>query len=106
MARKKNFKANGGDMKVSTLIQMIDENGRASLNMELIDSEGSKYFYEFCADDRQGSLLEIEQRLKGDLQKAMQSFSNVEIKEYAERFYLFVEIQGETTQQYTGRQLG
>lgn len=106
MVRKKKFKANGGAMTVSTFIQMIDEQGRASLNIELIDSEGVKYFYEFCADERQGSLIQIEQRLKEDLQEAMQNFSKIEISEYAERFYLFVEIQGKPMQQYTGRRLG
>lgn len=70
-----------------------------------IEAEGDVWEYDIRSDDRAPDLNQIVSELTNALTQAQTDFSKVEIKEYKERFYLFVDVQDHLDKQYTGEKI-
>jgi hypothetical protein len=103
---RKKLKTNGHNIaryQVSVVPYTV-ESGEAynKLSFE-VDSDSIHYAYDIYQDTRHPDLLTIKNYLESSLAKAVDEKLNVEVSEYKERSYLFVEFQSIGQQQYTGR---
>ncbi|MFC4621783.1 hypothetical protein ACFO3A_06090 [Comamonas nitrativorans] len=102
----KKLKANGSRIssyQVSVIPYTV-ESGETYQKISLVVvAESIKYTYDIHQDTRHPDIQNIKKHLETSLAKAVEEYLNVEISEYTERFYLFVDFQGIGQEQYTGR---
>jgi ubiquitin-protein ligase len=103
VARTKQLNASG--IKKATLNLVLTDENAEILEMTVVGPDDDNYNYEVYEDERQGSISGIMSRLQSALEQAASDYSRVKISEDKDRFYLHVDIQGSTIQQYSGRRL-
>ena len=103
---RKKLKTNGHNIshyQVSVISYRV-ESGETYHNLSLaVVADSIQYAYDIHRDTRHPDLTMIKQYLEYSLAKAVDEKLNVEVTEYKERDYLFVEFQSIGQQQYTGR---
>lgn len=103
---RKKLKTNGHNIthyQVSIVPYTVESGATYNkLSLEVV-SDSIQYTYDIHQDTRHPDLLVIKSHLESSLAKAVDEKLNVEVSEYKERDYLFVEFQSIGQQQYTGR---
>ena len=108
MARRQLSVSGGKITKFNASIQnKLNADGTAHIDYVKLDieAEDDVWEYDIRSDDRAPDLGRIVSELNNALTQAKIDFSKVEIKEYKDRFYLFVDVKGHLDRQYTGEKV-
>lgn len=106
MTRKKKLKVNGRSIiryivKVKTVKSKHTDDMIEIVFLSITTDEGI-FEYEIYPDTRHPSVISIRDHIESLLNRAIQDYLNVEITEYKERTYLFLTVQKNPQEQYTG----
>lgn len=109
MPRKKKLKTNGNSIQSFEVAERKIKSNHSAANIDVVllrvSASDGEYSYQIHSDTRAPDLSQIKTHIENSLQRAKNEFLNVEISEYAERDYLFFEVQSIGQQQYTGRRV-
>lgn len=105
MARKQ-LNVSGGKIQQFSAVVLKQVNPETKNEFEYvkldIKTDEDVWEYDIRPDTRAPEVSQIASELTNALTQAQIDFSKVEIKEYKERFYLFVDVKGHLSRQYTG----
>lgn len=87
-------------VKDFTICRYKDENGFENVIVEIKTEIAKKFKYALSADTRQPSLEWIETLLTTGLTYARDNFSKINISEYLERDYVFIEFPKEAVKDF------
>ena len=87
-------------VKDFTIYRYKDENGFENVIVEIKTEIAKKFKYALSADTRQPSLEWIETLLTTGLTYARDNFSKINISEYLERDYVFIEFPKEAVKDF------
>lgn len=93
----KTLETNGKNIRSFKVEQVLEENVPV---VHLTIESDSTYKYRFCKDVRYPDLATIEANITAAMNESIKNFSNLSVKKFEERNYLY--FNGE---QYTGKQL-
>ena len=103
---RKKLKTNGHNIShyQVNLVHYTVESSATYKKLSLeVAADSIKYTYDIHQDTRHPDIVMIKKHLESSLAKALDEKLNVEVSDYKERNYLFVEFQSIGQQQYTGR---
>jgi hypothetical protein len=103
---KKKLKTNGhkiSSYKIDVVPFTVESgNSYEKLSLTVVVDE-VQYSYDIHCDTRHPDLAAIKSHLELSFAQAISEYLNVEVSEYKERDYLFIEFQKIGREQYTGR---
>jgi hypothetical protein len=103
---RKKLKARGNEISSYQvdIVPFAVENEKQYYKIDLqIVWESARYRYDIHQDQRHPDLAVIKEYLEQSFARASQELLKVEITEYKERDYIFIEFQNIAQHQYTGR---
>jgi hypothetical protein len=110
MPRRKKLKVKGSAiLDFSADIKSVKSKHVHDAMVEILDvrvhTSDGEFAYEIYSDDRAPDLGAIKNHIESSIAEAKKNFLTVEVSEYAERDYLFFDVQSIGQKQYSGHRV-